>query len=308
VQRAAPNGRLEQMPTLRGRIVRIDDRPVARVQIAPEVAWAVRGDRFLTWAATLPAKDEVVAGKRWPADYRGPPLISLTEDVAKGFGVGVGDSLTVNVLGRDIRARIANLRRVDWSTLALNFVIVFSPGVLENAPQSLLAAAYVPAAAEAVIARRLARDFPGASLVSVRQVLANVQRIIDRLGLAFRAIAAIALFSGFLVLAGTVAAEQHRRLYEATVLKVCGATRRDILSTFVGELALLGLAAGLASVAVGSLAAGLVVHYLLKMDYVWSPAVAGLTVALGLLLTIGLGLSGTRRALARRPLKDLRND
>ncbi|MBE0502438.1 MAG: hypothetical protein IBX47_13495, partial [Desulfuromonadales bacterium] len=132
--------RVERSPTLRGRITAINGVPVGQALIAPEVEWAVRGDRFLSYAAAPNPTIELTAGSWWSADYSGPPRISLTADLGKGFGVTIGDTLTVNVLGRKVTATIANLRKVDWMTMELNFALLFSPGVLENAPQTHIAA------------------------------------------------------------------------------------------------------------------------------------------------------------------------
>ncbi|MFP6743558.1 MAG: FtsX-like permease family protein, partial [Alphaproteobacteria bacterium] len=127
---AGPDAKLQRVPHLRGRITAIKGVPVEAVTVDPSAAWAVNSDRGITYAAAVPAGSSVVAGEWWPEDYAGPPLISLGDHIAHGLGVTVGDSLTINVLGRDIEGRIASLRAIDWSTLGINFVIVFAPGAL----------------------------------------------------------------------------------------------------------------------------------------------------------------------------------
>ncbi len=300
--------RNERFPTLRGRIVAIAGTPVERARIAPEVQWAVRGDRFLSYAAERPLGTELTVGAWWPADYRGPPLVSLTADVATGFGVGVGDTLTVNILGRDITAEIASLRDVDWSTLDLNFAVLFSPGVLEGAPQTSIATAYVPPAREAGLFRAVTDRFPNVSAIGVREVLANVARTLERIGAAFRAMAAVALVSGFLVLAGAVSADQHRRIQDAVIFKVCGATRRDILAAFGWEFLLLGLAAGVISLLVGGVAAFGILEGLMAADFRLQPLAVLATLAAGIVLTLVLGLLGTWKALGQKPAVYLREE
>jgi putative ABC transport system permease protein len=298
----------ERYPTLRGRIVAIAGVPVEKAVIAPEVAWAVRGDRWLSYAATPPADTRLTAGSWWPADYQGEPLLSLTADLAKGFGVGLGDHLTVNVLGREITARIASLREVDWSTLDLNFALLFSPGVLEGAPQTHIASVYVPPQQEQGVFRAVTDRFPNASAIGVRSVLGGVSRTLERLSGAFRAMAGVALLSGFLVLAGAVSADQHGRIRDAVIFKVCGATRRNLLTAFAAEFLLLGLAAGAISALVGSLAAWGILVKLMDTSFILPAGTVLATLATGIGLTLVLGLVGTWKALGQKPAAWLRED
>jgi len=306
--RAVPGvSRVDRVPTLRGRITRIAGVPTEEARIAPEVSWAVRGDRYLTYSGLPPEGSLVSSGSWWPEDYQGPPLLSLTADLAEGFGLRLGDSLTVSVLGQEVTARIANLRDVDWSTLALNFALVFSPGVLEGAPQTNLAAVYVPAGQEESVFRAVTDRFPNVSAVRVKEVLENVSRMLVRIGTAFRAMGSVTVLAGFLVLAGAVAADQHRRLRDAVIFKVCGATRWDLLTAFAAEFALLGLAAGAVSAVTGTAAAWAVVTGVMKARFAFRPAAALITVGAGVALTLGLGLLGTARVLGRKPAPYLRN-
>ncbi|MDT8441514.1 MAG: FtsX-like permease family protein [Desulfuromonadales bacterium] len=300
--------RVERYPTLRGRIVAIAGRPVEQASIAPEVQWAVRGDRFLSYATQMPEKTEIVAGDWWPADYRGPARISLTADLARGFNVGIGDTLTVNILGRDITAEIASLREVDWSTLELNFAILFAPGTLEDAPQTHLASLHLPEHRQEEVFRVLTRAFPNISVISTREILRNVSRTLEKFGAAFRGMAGIALLSGFLVLGGAVSADQHRRINDAVIFKVCGATRWNILTAFAAEFLLIGLAAGLTSLLVGSLASAGIVKGLLHAPFRLHPGLIITTILLGIGLTLLLGLLGTWKALGQKPAAYLRNE
>ncbi len=298
----------ERFPTLRGRIVAIAGVPVAQATIAPGVEWAVRGDRWLSYVARMPADTRLTAGRWWPVNYQGPPLLSLTADLARGFGVGVGDTLTVNVLGREVTARIASLREVDWSTLQLNFALLFSPGVLEGAPQTSIAAVYLPVREETALYRAVTDRFPNVSAITVREVLSNLSRTLGHLAAAFRAVAAVALLSGFLVLAGAVSADQHRRIHAAVICKVCGATRRDLLGAFAAEFLLLGLAAGAVAALVGSLAAWGILQGLMDTSFQLPAATLLATLAAGIALTLVLGLLGTWKALGQKPARYLREE
>jgi putative ABC transport system permease protein len=300
--------RSEHFPTLRGRITAIAGVPVEQVTIAPEVQWAVRGDRYLSYAAELPNGSTLSAGAWWPAEYRGEPLVSLTADLAKGFGVGIGDTISVNVLGREFTSRIAALRHVDWSTLELNFALIFAPGLLEEAPQTHLAAIHVLPEGETAVFRAVTQAFPNVSVISTREVLTNVTRMLERIGAAFTAMAALVLFSGLLVLAGAVSADQHRRIHDAVIFKVCGATRRDILAAFAAEFLLLGLCAGGLSALVGSLAAWGILQGLMDTPFSLHPLALLATLTAGLLATLVLGLLGTWKALGQKPAALLREE
>ena len=300
---------LDLSPVIRGRILKIAGKNVEDVRVAPEVSWAVRGDRMLTYAAVMPEHTDLARGEWWPAGYAGPARISLTSDLARGFGVDLGDTLTINVLGRDITATIANIRDVDWRTLSMQFAIIFAPGVLDTAPQTFLAAVRADTpGAEAGIFETVSRFFPAVAIIRVKEVLDHVGSLFSRMAAVFQAISGIALLSGFLVLAGAFSADQHRRIYDAVVYKVCGATRRDILLALITEFAVIGIGTGVISCVTGALAAWGVIHGFMQMRFVLDPSVVLCTVLAGTLMALFSGLAGTVRALGKKPAPYLRNE
>lgn len=299
---------LERVPSLRGLITRIDGRPVEQVDIHPSVQWAVRGDRALTYATKRPPDARIVAGKWWPEDYKGPPLLSLDATVAKGFGIGVGDTLTVNVLGREIEGRIASLREIDWKSLRFDFALVFSPGALEGAPFTHIAAVRAPKSAESAVENAVADRFANVAAIRVREALDAAARILAGVGAAVRAAAAATILAGALVLAGAIAATRQRRVYDAVVFKVLGATRKRLLGTFVLEFGVLGLATGLVAAAVGTLAAWAVVVFLMDMPWRFLPEAVLTTVAAALSVTLAAGFAGAWTALGTKAAPYLRND
>jgi putative ABC transport system permease protein len=301
-------GSLDKVPSLRGRIVKLGGRPVAEVAVPSEARWAVEGDRGVTYAATPPEGSRIVAGEWWPTDYRGPQLISFDEALAKAFGLGLGDTVTVNVLGRDIEAKIASLRRIEWTTLSINFVFVFSPGTLDKAPHTFLATVKATPRAEDAIFDMVTERFPNVTVVRIRDAIATAADVLANIGFASRVIGFLSILAGVLVLAGAMLATQQRRVHEAVVMKVLGATRARIAGIFAWEFAALGLATALAALGVGTLGAWLVVHRLMGLDWTFLPAVAS-AVALGATaLTLAFGLAGTVGALRKRPLALLRNE
>ena len=250
----------------------------------------------------------LTAGTWWPPDYRGAPLVSFDADLARGMGLKVGDTLTVNLLGREITAVIANLRSIDWRRLGINFTLVFAPGTLEGAPQTHLAAVWMSPAEEEPLVRAVTERFPNISAIHVREALATVDRILDMIRDAVQLTALITLAAGTLVLGGAIAAGHHRRVYDAVVLKVLGATRRTITSAFLIEHGLLGLLASLIAGVLGTVAAYFLVTGPMKTEWVFLPVPLLWTLGLAVLLTLGLGFAGTWRALGAKPAPYLRNE
>ena len=299
---------LRYEPVVRGRIVAINGQPVSEATIAPESQWAVRGDRAFTSAAEIKPDMKIAAGTWWPVDYKGPALISLDSGLAKGFGVSIGDTLTLNILGRRITAEIASLRDIDWQSLRFDFAIVFSPGVLEGAPHTFIAAARATEAAEAPLEKAVTGAFDNVSAIHVREALAAAHELMAGISIAIRAIAALTVIAGAVVLAGALAAGQQRRQFDAVIFKVLGATRMRIATTFVLEYGILGMITALAAMIVGTLAAWGVIRFLMHMDWTWLPGSAVSTLVIAVIATIVLGLAASWRILGLKTAPYLRND
>jgi len=299
---------VKRVPSLRARIVAVNGVPAEEVRTTPETAWALRGDRGLTYAATPPEGTRIVAGQWWPADYRGEPLVSFDANLARGWGVGLGDTITVNVLGRDIPLRIANLRDIAWRGLGLNFVLVASPGLLEAAPHTHIATVRSDVAREGAVLRAISEAFPNVSGIRVRDALEQVAALLARIGTAMSATASLTLAAGALVLAGAVAAGQRRRVRDAVVLKTVGATRAQIRRAFLVEFGLLGAVAGVIAAAAGTAAAWGVVRFIMGADWTFLPGTLAITVLACTALTLAFGYAGTALALRARPAPLLRNE
>lgn len=301
-------GELQRMASVRGRIVKIAGLPVANVRIAPGAQWAVRGDRALTFARRPFEGAEIVAGKWWPPDYRGPPLISLDANLARGFGIGLGDTLTINVLGRELQAKIASLRAIDWRSMRFNFAIIFAPGALEAAPHTYIAALEAPQSIEDQVERSISDRYSNISVIRVREALAAASNILASIGTAVRSTASVTIVAGALVLAGAVAAGRRRRSYDAVVFKVLGATRAKVLRTFLVEYGVLGIVTGIVSAVVGTATAWGVVAGLMDMPWVFLPETVAVTVILSVILTLLVGFAGTWRAMGQKAAPMLRNE
>jgi putative ABC transport system permease protein len=304
---AAPQGKLVAIPSLRGSVVSVAGRRVADMKEIPPGAWFLRGDRGLTYSATLPEGSRIVAGRWWPSDYSGPPLVSMDVEAARAAGLKVGDSISVSVLGREIEARIASLREINWDSMGFNFVIVFAPGTLESAPHSLMATLTLPEAQERAFAREVARAFPTVSAIRVKEVAETVAGMLSQLSVAVRAAASVAILAGVAVLVGALAASRRSRVYDSVVLKMLGATRSRILAAQAAEFGALALIVGLVALGLGSGAGWYVVVKVLELD--WAPdwTMIAATLAAGALITLALGLIGSLPALNARPARALRS-
>ncbi|MDE2285833.1 MAG: ABC transporter permease [Hyphomicrobiales bacterium] len=311
VRERAPDSSLERVPMLRGRIVAAAGIKAEDLKPEERSAWVLRGDRGITDAAALPPGSRLTAGEWWPAHYSGPPLVSLEAKTAADLKLKLGDTITVNVLGRNITARIANLRAVEWQNLGINFVMVFSPGTFAGAPHTDIATLTFQDGGtpgeEAALLKALADGFPAVSVVRVKDTLNAVDQIVGKLVLALRGASAITLFAAALVLGGALAAGQRFRIYEAVVLRTLGATRSRLMAAYALEYLLIGLAAVIFGMAAGSIAAGLVVTRIMEFSFVWiAPQAVGAALA-ALLVTVALGLLGTFAALGHKPAQVLRN-
>jgi putative ABC transport system permease protein len=298
---------LRMVPSLRGPVTQVNGVPASEIKDLPEGAYVLRGDRGLTWSATVPAGNRLVAGTWWPADYAGPPLVSMDAEQAGLLGLKVCDRITVSVLGVEIEATIASLRQVDWDSLGFNFVLVYDPNTLRDAPYSWMATVTPPKAAEAGFTGTITRAFPTVSVVKVGDVLDEVGNLVRQMGTAVRAAASVAILAGIAVLVGALAAQARSRIYDNVILKTLGATRRQLMAAAAMEYAGLGLLVALIALALGGLAAWLVVTQVLKFG--WNPdwQVGLTTVLLGAAVTLVLGLAGAWRTLGAKVAGVLRS-
>jgi len=309
VQSIPGTDELRQVPYLRGRILEVDGQPAASRLTDEQHGWLIRGDRGLTYSAVQPRDTQLVAGKWWSADYAGPPLLSIHQDVAAAFDVGVGDTITLNVLGRRITGTIANIRYLAWQTLQLNFAIMLSPEPLQGAPHTFIATLSATDEADPNVHRAVTKTFPNVTAVRIKDALETVNRLITRIGAAVRGVASITLIAGTLVLAGAIAAGHQRRVYESVLLKVFGATRADAVKAYLLEYSLLGLLSAAIAALAGSLAAWAVIKWFMEgIDWVFIPSAVVATVLLCTGVTLVLGFIGTWRALGQKPAPLLRNE
>ena len=311
VKAQVPDATFERVPMLRGRIVDVAGVKVEDLTPRPDAKWVLQNDRGITYTGRVPDGSRVVEGEWWGADYRGPPLLSFEKKIADGLGLALGDTVTVNVLGRNITARVANLRAVDWQTLGINFVLVFSPGAFAGAPATHIATmTYTDGgslARETAFLKASGQAFPGITAVRVKDALETVGGLVMNLVLAIRGASAVTLIAAMLVLGGALAAGHRHRVYDAVILKTLGATRAQLVSAYALEYLILGLATVVFGVAAGSIAAWRVVVDVMAIQFEWMLVPAAAAALLALVVTLVFGLLGTFAALGRKPAPVLRN-
>lgn len=295
---------------LRGRIVGARGVGAEDLKASTDSEWVLQSDRGLTYTDEIPRGSKVVEGQWWDAGYSGPPLVSMEKKITDGLGLKIGDAIVVNVLGRDIPAIIGNLRTIDWQSLGINFVLVFSPNTFKGAPHSHVATLteiHPDSADDARIIKSVAAAFPMVTSVRVREALETIGTLVANLVLAIRGASAVTLISAILVLGGALAAGHRHRVYDAVILKTLGATRARLLGAYALEYLMIGFATAVFGVIAGSVMAWLIVTRLMTLSFIWQAGSAAGVVAAALTVTVGLGLLGTLLALNQKPATVLRS-
>ena len=311
VSQADPEADIRAVPALRGAVLAFGQEGAmtrtASLEEIPDGAWALRGERGLTYAGTVPDGNVVTQGAWWPADYAGEPLVSVDEEFAAAAGLEVGDRLTFGVLGAEIETRIASTRRIDWESMGFNYVFVLSPNALESTPHNLAATVELSRdLPTGPLLQSLVREFPSSSVIEVGGVLQQARTILEQVGLATLAAASVAVLAGLAVLLGAIAAARASRTYDTVVLRVLGADRRQVLAMQLAEYALLAGALALVALGLGTLTAWLVVTQLFEFDWLpdWGEVFAVLGLGLAVVLVFAVG--GSLPLLKAKPAQALR--
>ncbi len=297
---------IETAPMLRGRIVKINGDVADPSKISPEARWMLRGDRGLTYSVDPPEGTRLTEGEWWAEDYSGEPLMSFIEEEGRQMGLEIGDTVTINVLGRDLTARIANFREVEWRRMGINFTMVVNPAALQGAPHSHIATVYAAAGEEGRLTRLFAEDFPSAVAIPVREVIERTRTLIGQLVDAVRGASLATILSGLIVLIGVTAAAQRKHLFEAAVLKTLGAERGTLMRAAVLRYLFLGSAAAVLAIGIGALAAWAVMTQLFETEFTFAGGSALLVGGMGVLATLVTCGFFARRMVSVMPARMLR--
>ncbi|QYJ06657.1 ABC transporter permease [Qipengyuania flava] len=298
IQQADPEASWRTVPALRGTVLAYGPEGAmtrtADLTEIPDGAWALRGERGLTYSDTLPEGNELTSGEWWGPFYEGEPLVSLDEDFAEAAGLEIGDTMTFGVLGIERTVRVANTRMVDWESMGFNYVFVFSPNALRDAPHNLAATVELSEGTPTgPLLQSLVAALPSTSVIEVGGVLEQARTILEQVGVATLAAASVAVLAGLAVLLGAIAAARAARTYDTVVLRVLGADRRQILLMQLIEYVVLAGALAFVALGIGSLAAWLVVTQLFEFDWLpdWGEILAVLGLGIAVVLAFALGAS-----------------
>jgi putative ABC transport system permease protein len=232
----------------------------------------------------------------------------VEEDIAKQLGVGLGGTLTFDVQGVPVTARVVNLRRVNWDTFTANFFVIFSPGVLDGAPTTFIATARVRPEDESRLQSAVVAAFPNVTAIPVREVLVRLTAVLDQIALAMRLVAGLSIVSALVVMIGALSITRSQRLYQSVILKALGATRGFLARVLAVEYALLGAGAGLLGTALAALLEWALLRFAFDGRWAWAPGTLILGVVAATGLAVVVGILGTSRLLAQRPLGVLRGE
>lgn len=307
---AGPRTETTLVPMLRGSVVAFgpeaDMTRTAEMEDIPEGGWALRGERGLTYADTLPEGNVVTEGRWWQAGTTARE-VSVDEEFAQAVGLELGDRITFGVLGVETSATVTSFRRIDWQSMGFNFVFILSPPVLENAPHNLSATVDLPpGAATGPLLQGLVRAFPSSSVIEIGGVMKQARTLLEQVGLATLAAAGVTVLAGIAVLLGAIAAARAQRSYDTVILRVLGASRAQVLALLVAEYTLLAGVLALVALALGGFAAWLVIVKLFEFDWLPDWGVVGLTLGGGLLTVLLFAILASLPLLRERPAQALR--
>jgi putative ABC transport system permease protein len=288
-------------PMLRGALVAVNGRPVSEVRTrGAEASFLLSGDVPLTYRAELPASSKLVEGEWWPADYDGPPLVSLHHSLRAGMGLKLGDELTFNIFEETVTARIASFRDYSWQG-GIDFLATFAPGALDFYPSTLLGAVMAVPGTEADAERELAAALPLVRFIAIGETLRAITTALGQLSLAASLVGGLAVANGLLVLIGSLASGRRQREADAVITKVVGATRGEVLAVSMVHYVLLAALAALLATPLGVGLAFILTLVLLEVDFAVNATTLSAVVLSAVVITGVLGAATIFRALSTRP-------
>jgi putative ABC transport system permease protein len=301
--------RADLIPTVRARIAAVNGREIDLDAAGVRRERGQLGREYVvTYRPRLDYNETIVAGQFWDETPSAEPEVSVEEGLRGVGGIELGGTVTFDIQGRKITARVTSVRHVDWRNSRTGFIVLFRPGALDNAPQTFVGAVDGPTAEpeRSRFQRAIVDRFPNVSVIDVADIVRGVGRILSNITLGVSFIGGFVFLSGVLILVGSIAMTKFQRVYEAAVLKTLGAQRRVLLSIMLAEYGLLGLVAGLVGAAAANGLSYAVARYVFEIDWTFTPALNAAGVAATVLLVSAVGALSSLDVLTRKPLSILR--
>jgi putative ABC transport system permease protein len=306
-------------PLVRSRLQALNGRPIPIKEEGEQQdkedrderrrAWYLTREYVLTYQEHLPKDNRVIKGAWWRGGSpHEKPLVSVEEEAAKNLGLDIGSTVTLDIQGARLTAEVSSIRRVAWGNFSTNFYMILSPGSLDGAPMTYVAAVRVLREQEVPLQQKVVAAYPNVTAIHIGEVLDSFAQVLDRLSLAIQAVALFCIVAAGLVMGAALAVTRYRRLYESVILKALGATRGLIAGTFAAEYLLLGAVAGIGGTVLASGLSWAVLRFVFELPWALRPGLLAAGWACTVTLTVLIGFGGTFSLLGQRPLPILRRE
>ncbi|MDT8447786.1 MAG: FtsX-like permease family protein [bacterium] len=268
----------------------------------------LRRDQNLSYRAELYHTEGLVEGRWFEGDYHlgqeKLPEISLEQRFAERLGVGLGSTMTFDVMGIPIKGKITSLRRVHWNAFEPNFFVLFQPGVLEMAPAVWLGTlSKVPEERKVSLQAQISEKFPNVSLINVSGLIKKILQIAEQIRWAIQSMALLSLVAGLVVVYSIASFNAKSREQELNLLKILGASFGDLRVMTSFEFGLLGFFAASAGAFLSLVISWGLAQFIFDRIFVVNLSITWATVLLITLLSLATSLLATGRALAKSPAK-----
>ena len=299
------------VPVIQARIAAIDGHDIDLNQPEMKRERGRLGRQYiLTYRGRLEANEKVTSGKFWEDTPSSEPEVSISEDMVGMAGLAVGSTITFDILGKKITAKVTSVRHIDFRNSRTAFAVVFRPGTVESAPQMFVAAIDGPKddLERSKFQRALVDQFPNLSVVDVAEAVATIKRVLDNIALAVSFLGALVFVSGALILVGSVAMTKFQRIYEIAVMKTLGAKRRTLTTMMLAEYGLMGLVAGIIGSMAGLGLSFVITRQVLHIPWTFSPEVGSIGTLVTAAAVMVIGAAASYDALNHKPLAILRGE
>jgi len=291
-------------PMIRGRLTTINGEAVQGKRFSEDRAQRLAEREFnLSHTGEMPEHNQLVGG-RWGSAPAGETGLSVEEGLAQTLGLKLGDQLGFDIAGQPVQGRVTSLRKVDWSSMRVNFFVLFEKAELAELPSTQIAAYRTPAGAK--LDRELARQFPNLTVIDVSAQLNQVQSVLDQVIQAVQFLFGFTLATGLVVLLAAVGSTREARTREFALMRALGAPSSLLAQVQRAELLGVGALAGFLAGGVALLLAALLARYVFEFDWQIKPWVPLAGAVFGALLAWSAGWWSLRGVLQRPVVQTLR--